>query len=349
MTTSGSFTWNPGIDDILTDAWERCGIEQSDISAQMWDSSIFSLNAVLSELVNTQLNQWEVEPILLDLTEGVRTYQLPDGTVDLLEGYRRSYTRVLGGTPATSAGGTASYAFDGLTSTSCTQVSPNGNISYDYGSGNPQVITMFGYQATASQTLKLVYEGSNDNAVWVTVVETLSRTYPAGIIIWTETVTPGSYQYYRVRETAGGTLNPEEVYFGNNVMDFVLGRVSREEYGSYNNKDNPGIPVSFYVQRAINPYVNIYQNPDGQFTVLKFNRIRQIQTVDGAAQTLDTPFRFIEVVTSKLAVKLAAKKAPDRLQYLIGLAKESLDIADAEDRERVDAQFTPDLSGYRIQ
>lgn len=348
MATSNSFSFSPSLDDLITEAYERCGVMGSDISAQKWNSALFSTNAAMVEFTNMQLNLWEVEQCILSLTTGVRSYTLPDGTVDVLEGYRRSFDRVLGGTPATSAGGTASYAFDGDLSTACTQISTNGNISYDYGSGNTNVITMVGYMALTTASLTLIYEGSNDGSTWNSVLTKRAASYPAKQIIWDVVPAPYAYRYYRVRETGGGTLSCVELYFANNEKDYPLGRMSRQEYDGITNKTTSGIPLAFYIDRAVNPIINIYLTPDTTFTMVKYNRIRQIQTVSGATQTLDSPFRFIEAMTATIAAKLAVKWAPDRLQMLKGEAQASIQLADTEDRERVKATFLPDMSSYRI-
>lgn len=349
MATSNSFSFSPTLDDIITDAYERCGIDPSDISSQYFTSALYSLNAVIIEFTNMQLNLWEVDPSILSLTAGVRTYQLPAGTVDVLEAYRRSFDRVLGGTPASSAGGTAANAFDDDLETSCIQTSANGNISYDYGASNPTVITMVGYIATSTATLTLTYEASNDHTNWATLVSNSSQSYPAGIPVWNIVSAPGSYRYYRVRASGGGTLSCVELYFANNEKDYPLGRLSRQDYDGITNKSTSGIPVSFYIDRAINPLMNVYLTPDSQFTMIKYNRIRQLNTVSGASQTLDSPFRFIEAMTATLAAKLAVKRAPDRLVMLKGEASASITAAQTEDRERVKASFLPDLSGYSIR
>ncbi len=348
MVTSSSFLFNPSLDDIINDAYERCGIIPDDISSQQFISAIYSTNATMVEFTNMQLNLWEVEQEILTLIDGVRTYTLPAGTVDVLEAYRRSFDRLLGGTPASSAGGTAANAFDDDLATTCTQISPNGNISYDYGVGSPQVITMVGYIAAVAATLTLTYEASNDNATWITLLAKNSMDYPALQTVWDIVPAPGSYRYYRVRASAGGTLNCTELYFANNEKDYPLGRFSRQDYDGITNKSTSGIPVSYYIDRQVNPSMNVYLTPDTQFTMIKYNRIRQLQTVSGATQTLDSPFRFIEAMTAKLASKLAVKYAPDRVQLLKSEAQESITLAMTEDRERVKASFQPDLSGYRI-
>ncbi len=348
MPQSTSYQFSPSLDEISVDAYERCGIDGSDISSRHWSSFLFSLNATLIEFSNMQLNLWEVDPSILTLVDGVRTYQLPAGTIDVLEGYRRSFDRILGGTPASSAGGTASYAFDDNLTTACVQTAPNGNISYDYGSSNPTVITMAGYMATSAATLTLTYAGSNDGSTWITLLAKPSASYPALQLVWDIIPAPGAYRYYRVSESGGATLSCTELYLANNEKDYPLGRMSRQDYDGITNKTTSGIPLSFYVDRAVNPLMNVYLTPDSTFTMIKYNRIRQLHTVSGATQNLDSPFRFIEAMTATVAAKLAVKFAPERLAMLKGEASSSVQLAQTEDRERVKASFLPDLSGYRI-
>ncbi len=202
--------------------------------------------------------------------------------------------------------------------------------------------------ANVAATLTLIYEGSNDGATWLSILTKRSMAYPASQIIWDIIPSPQSYRYYRVRASGGGTLDCIELYFANNEKDYPLGRLSRQDYDGITNKSTSGIPVSFYIDRAVNPIMNIYLTPDTQFTMVKYNRIRQLQTISGATQTLDSPFRFIEAMTATLAAKLSVKRAPERLSMLKSEAAASIQLATTEDRERVKASFLPDLSGYRI-
>lgn len=326
MPTSNSFVFSPTVDDIILDAYERCGIEGDSISAQAWVSAVYSFNAVMAETTSMQLNLWEVEPILISLTTGVRDYVLPDGTVDLLECYRRNYTAI---TAPTSTGSVATR-------------------NYDFGANNSQIITMIGYTPTVTQSLTLAYYGSTDGTNYNQIASVRPQPYTAGQIYWTVVTKPQSYRYYRIVDSTGATLATNGVSFGNEENDYVLGRLSRQDYDGIAVKTTRGIPVSYYVERVVNPLVHIYQTPDGQYTVLKANRIRQLEVVSGASQTIDSPFRFIEAFTAMLAVKLAIKRAPQRVQMLADAAKVSVSLAQTEDRERVMATFLPDMSGYRI-
>lgn len=326
MASSGSFSWSPSLDEIITDAYERCGIEGDQISAQMYSSAVFSFNSVMAETTSMQLNLWEVEPIIISLTSGVRDYALPDGTVDLLECYRRTYTAV---TSPTSTGGGATR-------------------NYDFGTGNSKIITMIGYTHGSTAALTLKYYGSTDGTNYNLIASVRNQTYIIGQISWAVVTAPQSYRYYRIVDSAGATLASAGVSFGNGENDYVLGRLSRQDYDGIAVKTNSGIPVSYYVERTINPVLHIYQTPDSQYTVLRANRIRQLEVVSGASQTLDSPFRFLEAFIAMLAVKLAMKRAVDRVGMLAEAAKMSVKMAQDEDRERVEAKFVPDMSGYRI-
>ena len=326
MATSRSFQFSPTVDEIILDAYERCGIEGDSISAQAFSSAIYSFNAVMAETTSMQLNLWEVEPILISLTTGVRDYTLPDGTVDLLECYRRTFTAIT----APASTGSASTR------------------DYDFGANNNQIITMIGYTPSSTASLTLAYYGSNDATNYTQIASVRPQTYVSGQLYWTVVTNPQSYRYYRIVETTGATLATAGVSFGNNENDYVLGRLSRQQYDGITVKTTVGIPVSYYVERVVNPILHIYQTPDSTYTVLKANRIRQLEVVSGAAQTIDSPFRFIEAFTAMLAVKLAIKRAPQRLDMLAQAAQTSVKLAQTEDRERVMATFLPDMSGYRL-
>src|SRR3990167_3348334 len=131
---SGTYTFgDTNVDQILSDAFERCGVLPDLITAQSILSATRALNFLLSEWINKGLNQWTITQSILALNTGQNAYTLPVPTSDILEATIRTSTRQLGGTPFSSAGGIAANAFDGDSNTACTQNAPNGFISYDYG------------------------------------------------------------------------------------------------------------------------------------------------------------------------------------------------------------------------
>ena len=74
--------WNrvafrPNVEEIITEAYERCGI---DIQTRTGDQAISarrSLNLLFSEWANRGINYWAVTNNTLDLSTGVSSYNLP--------------------------------------------------------------------------------------------------------------------------------------------------------------------------------------------------------------------------------------------------------------------------------
>lgn len=135
--------------------------------------------------------------------------------------------RPSGGTPATSALGTAANAFDGNLATTCTQTSADGNISYDFGVDTTKTIVRVGIVSFVTRTYNLVFEYSDANATnWTTMVDPASQSYTAGVAVYFSLSTPITARAFRVRETGGAILDLAEVYFLSNgyfVMQHELG------------------------------------------------------------------------------------------------------------------------------
>lgn len=349
MASSRVYTFadNYTVVDLITEAYERCGVFGPTLNANHQQSAKTSLNLVFSELATHQLGMWTVDQQMLQLNEGQSDYQLPAGTVDVLDVLRRSYTRQNSdGTAASSAGGTAANAFDGDPDTACTQTSADGNISYDYGSDDAdwQTISMVGIRSNVQANYTLVVETTTDNTTWTARLTLPRQAYVKGIIQWYAIPAAVQARAIRVRETGGATLNVEEIYFATQDQDIGLGRMSRDQYFAISNKTETGTPTSFFVDRQVAPVLRIWQPSDGTTTMLFYTRIRTVQSITNYTQTADVPFHFLEAVTAMLAKRLAFKFARDRLDALAVDAKEKLDLAKAEDRERAPTSFSVDAS-----
>lgn len=346
MATSGLYNFNPDLIDIIEDAYERCDVAADMISARQMKSAMYSCNMVLADLSNKQLNLWTVEPGIIGLTPGRPTYELPQGTIGLLEVTIRNNFRPLDGTAASSAGGDADLAFDNDFDTSCLQTSSDGNISYDWGADITHTIDLVGYMSADDGELDLIFEGTYDMVTWVTAYDCEPTEYIAQQTQYFYVPNPRAFRGMRVRERGGATLDAAEVYFMYQVSDLLLSPMSRQEYTSIPNKLAVGRPLSFYFNRQINPTVTFWDTPNSQWQTIYYNRIRQVQDITAPQQTTDLPYRFLEAFTSSLAVKLAVKWGPHKLNDLIKLAELSVSAALTEDRERVPLRLTPDLTGY---
>ena len=86
-TTTTSF--NPTLNDLIEESFERCGLELR--SGYDFRTARRSLNFLLTEWANRGINLWTIEQGQITLTQGTITYDLPIDTVDLLEHVIRTY------------------------------------------------------------------------------------------------------------------------------------------------------------------------------------------------------------------------------------------------------------------
>jgi hypothetical protein len=88
MTTSGVSSYNPDFDEIITEAYERCGLQVRDgydvLSARR------SLNLMFAEWANRGLNLYTIEQRQVVLVANTFEYTLPDDTVDVLSAVIRT-------------------------------------------------------------------------------------------------------------------------------------------------------------------------------------------------------------------------------------------------------------------
>lgn len=83
MATSGTTTFNLDLNDIVEDAFERCGAEAR--SGYDFRTARRSLNLLFNEWANRGINMWTIEQGSVTLVAGTATYNLPTDTVDLIE------------------------------------------------------------------------------------------------------------------------------------------------------------------------------------------------------------------------------------------------------------------------
>ena len=84
MATSGTSTFRPEIDEIVTEACERCGLDPTLIDRKVAVSARRSLNLMFSEWSVRGVNYWCTAETTLSLTASTRNYSLPVGTIDVL-------------------------------------------------------------------------------------------------------------------------------------------------------------------------------------------------------------------------------------------------------------------------
>lgn len=130
--------------------------------------------------------------------------------------------------------------------------------------------------------------------------------------------------------------------------DYSIDRVSRDEFLAIPTKTTTGRTTQFFVDRQINPVLNLWPLPDNNTDILVYDCLTRIDDADNQTNTMDIPFRFYPCLSAGLAYYISLKKAPDRVQMLKAVYEEEMRRAIDEDRDRASFQITPSLRNYRI-
>ena len=83
MTTSGTASFNLDLNDLVEEAFERCGAELR--TGYDLRTARRSMNLLFADWANRGVNLWTIEQGQISLVQGQATYALPVDTVDLLE------------------------------------------------------------------------------------------------------------------------------------------------------------------------------------------------------------------------------------------------------------------------
>lgn len=85
MATSGTVAFRPDVEQIIAEAYERCGIDSQTSTGYQAVSARRSLNLLFSEWSNRGINYWTVQNNTLSLSADTISYALPVGTIDLID------------------------------------------------------------------------------------------------------------------------------------------------------------------------------------------------------------------------------------------------------------------------
>lgn len=92
MATSGTYTWNLDIADIIEEAYENCDIELR--TGYHLQTARRSLNLLLTEWVNEGINLWEMGQLTTALVSGTSSYTLDASYIDITDAVIRNSSNV---------------------------------------------------------------------------------------------------------------------------------------------------------------------------------------------------------------------------------------------------------------
>lgn len=92
MTTSGTQTFNLDLNNLIEEAFERCGAELR--TGYDFRTARRSLNLLTIEWANRGINLWTIEQGEIAMVQGQITYNLPVDTIDLLDSVIRTQSGI---------------------------------------------------------------------------------------------------------------------------------------------------------------------------------------------------------------------------------------------------------------
>lgn len=342
------------VQTLIDHGARRCGKLAEELTSEQVLSAKQSLFFLLSHLGNKGINYWCINKKVFGLKADQYIYSMPLGTIDVLNVLYRTMNRPTG-QYSTSAGGTVAFAYDNDVDTYCQQSSANGNISVDYGTGNPIYAGSIGFlpyvSGGGSATWSITLEYSVDNITWNTLDNLGSIVVTDNQWVWTD-IDPGqSVQYYRIRAYSGTTLSLREFYVGNDSREIQMSRLNRDDYTNLPNKNfTANQPYQFWFDRTIpQPTVYLWPTPSDPFIQMTVWYQRQIMDVGALSGELEIPQRWYEAVVFMLAHRMSLELpqvAADRIAYLEKQAEKFLFEAEQEERDKSPIYLAPNISVY---
>lgn len=330
MTTSG--TIGAVVYDtttVIEHAARRCGVSAPSLSAEQQTSAKENLFFILSDLANRGVSLWCIQKNILGLSLNKKIYDLPIGTLDILNAFYRTCDFV--GTPASAS----SLVW-----------------STDAGSGNSYAVTTIKVLSASVQTLNLVLESSSDNSTWSTVATIPAFQTVANLTYWADVDPSTTARYWRLRETVLGSLTLTSAAFGYNTREIEMSPLNRDDYTNLPNKDFAGRPLQYWYDKQYQtPRLWLWPVPDDVTAQIVVWNHRHIQDVGLLSSTLELPQRWFESIIFSLAARMvlelpAKDIPPGRIEWLDKKAEEHLRRAEDGETDGAPIRISANFSCY---
>jgi hypothetical protein len=350
MATSGTVSETViDVQQLIDHGARRCGKFAEELTSEQQISARESLYFLLSSLANRGIQYWAIQKTVIGITPDKYIYDMPLGSVDVLNALYRKMNRPSGIYSASS--GVASNAFDNDIDTIDVQTAINGNIAINYGVDNVIYAGSIGILPGVSGSFHILLEYSTNGSTWSLLHDTGVTTWVDGTWLWYD-IDPGvTVQYYRMRETGGNTLAVREFYVGNNSTEIMMSRLNRDDYTNLPNKNfTANQPFQFWFDRTIpQPKMYLWPTPSDPFVQITVWCSRQIQDVGALQDSLEIPQRWYEAIVFMLSHRMALELPqvdPTRIAYLEKMADKYLYEAEQEERDNSPIYLAPNISPY---
>ena len=305
MSTTGTSSFNLTMNDLVEEAFERCGKELR--SGYDFRTARRSVNLLTIEWANKGINLWTIEQNQLVMNTGQAIYPLPVDTIDILDGVTRQYN-----------GGNINQSDINVSriSESTYITIPNKNA---YG-----------------RPIQMWVNRQSGNIASVAQA-TLAVGYPISATDTTITLTDAS----KLPTQGFVNIDNETIGYQNIIGNQIL-NAWRGQNGTTATSHAAGSSVYVNNLPCINVWPTP-NSPGNQYTFVYY-RMRRMQDAGDGVNTEDVPFRFIPALVAGLAYHLSMKLDgvdPNRIVGLKMAYDEVFQQAAEEDREKASIRFVP--------
>lgn len=270
MTTSGVYTLDLTLNQILIDAFDRLqiGVDGEDFDGDMFTRGKLAANLLIKSWENQGIHLWTYTEGSLFLQKGQAEYDF--ATANLANTFFETTTTVAAVSTATAI--TVSSTSD----------------------------------MVVADTIGIILK---DNSIQFTTIASLPGSGVVNIDdALTQDVNLGAivYNYRGTFVPVKRILNVRRRESTNYEIPIIF--KSREDYFNLPNKENEGTPLqSYYSRQRDNGVMFLWNTPSSSVPVINFTYERAIQIFDTSSDTFDFPEEWHEAFISNVAVKLGPK------------------------------------------
>jgi len=87
MATSNTYTWNPGLGEVVLYAFNLIGVRPASLLQEHFEAARMATNMMLSRWSSQGVNLWCVDMETVPLVQGTSTYSVPSDTIVMLDAY----------------------------------------------------------------------------------------------------------------------------------------------------------------------------------------------------------------------------------------------------------------------
>ena len=323
MATSGTIgTTLIKTASVLERAVRRCGLPPTAITAETASIALEDLFTLLMSISSRGLNLWCVDKQLIALIEGQASYDLPSGSLEVLNLLHASPQRVSG------------------TDTSSPTL-------YQTELDDSTTVVRVGIKFSVAQSVPFTIQSSTNGIVWTTH-RTVAIAPAVGVWGWYDLDPGPTATFFRIAAAALSTV--DDFYLATSTREIEITAFNRDDYANQPDKTvRSAISNNYFFEKLVTPRITLWPVPNDDTRHLVPFRYRQVQDVGALANELELPTRWFEAIIWHLALRLAFDLpgvTADRRTEIMQMASSMTFEVEGSETDSAPVYFVPRIGVY---